>query len=133
MKKRNSQCGRRKERLFSNLCIMPSLLGFLIFFLIPFGIVIYYSLINNPITGDFVGLENYRKLVHTVAFRKAASNTATFSLISVPLAAVLSLFISLTVIFTVIFTVPVSAPEVRIPLLIEQPLALPEISKETVP
>lgn len=94
MKKRNSQCGRRKERLFSNLCIMPSLLGFLIFFLIPFCIVIYYSLINNPISGQFVGMDNYRKLIHTVAFRKAASNTASFSLISVPLATVISLLIA---------------------------------------
>ena len=62
MKKPNSQCGRRGERIFSNLCVLPSLAGVLIFFLIPFCIVIYYSVINNPISGQFVGLENFRRL-----------------------------------------------------------------------
>ena len=82
MKKKNSQCGRRGERVFSNVCVLPSFIGVLIFFLIPFCIVIYYSLINNPISAQFVGLDNFRRLFQTVAFRKAAANTAAFSLIS---------------------------------------------------
>ncbi|MBR5513153.1 MAG: sugar ABC transporter permease [Ruminococcus sp.] len=73
---------------------MPSLIGVLIFFLIPFGIVVYYSVINNPIIHDFVGLENYKRLMETIAFRKAAANTASFSLISVPLAVILSLWMA---------------------------------------
>lgn len=94
MKKKNSQCGRRGERIFSNVCVLPSFIGVLIFFLIPFCIVIYYSLINNPISAQFVGLDNFRRLFQTVAFRKAATNTATFSLISVPLAVVISLWLA---------------------------------------
>lgn len=94
MKKIKSQCGKRYERIFSNACIMPSLIGVLIFFLIPFCIVIYYSLINNPVRAEFVGLENYKKLFDTVAFRKAAANTAAFSLISVPLVLVISLWLA---------------------------------------
>lgn len=94
MKKIKSQCGKRYERFFSNACIMPSLIGVLIFFLIPFCIVIYYSLINNPVRAEFVGLENYKKLFDTVAFRKAAANTAAFSLISVPLVLILSLWLA---------------------------------------
>lgn len=93
MKKKND-CGRKGERIFSNLCILPSLIGVLIFFIVPFGIVINYSLINNPITNEFVGLENYQKLFQTVAFKKAASNTAEFSLVSVPLAIILSLWLA---------------------------------------
>ena len=93
MKKKND-CGRKGERIFSNLCILPSLIGVLIFFIVPFGIVINYSLINNPIMNEFVGLENYQKLFQTVAFRKAASNTAEFSLVSVPLAIILSLWLA---------------------------------------
>lgn len=92
LKKKKSQCGRRGERIFSNICVMPSLVGVLIFFLIPFGIVVYYSLINNPIMHEFVGLDNYKRLIETVAFKKAAVNTAAFSLISVPLAVILSLW-----------------------------------------
>lgn len=90
-KKTKNQCGRRRERIFSNACLVPSVMGVLIFFLIPFGIVVYYSLINNPIMKEYVGLDNYRNLFENAAFKQAASNTATFSLIAVPLAVVLSL------------------------------------------
>lgn len=94
MKKTNSQCGRRGERIFSNLCVLPSLLGVLIFFLIPFCIVIYYSLINNPISAQFVGLENFKRLFQSTAFKSASINTSTFSLISVPLVLVISLWLA---------------------------------------
>ena len=78
--KTRNQCGRRGERIFSNICVMPSLIGVMIFFFIPFCIVIYYSLINNPVLKEFVGIENYTKLFHNTAFTKAAKNTANFSL-----------------------------------------------------
>ena len=66
MKLLNGQCGRRREKVFSSICIVPSLVGVLIFFLIPFGIVVYYSLINNPVMKDYVGLENYKALMQKV-------------------------------------------------------------------
>lgn len=90
-KKIKNQCGRRSERIFSGACIIPSLIGVLIFFLVPFGIVVYYSFINNPIMKEFVQLDNYSRLMENTAFIKAARNTAMFSLIAVPLAVVLSL------------------------------------------
>ena len=91
MKLLNGQCGRSREKVCSRICIVPSRVGVLIFFLIPFGIVVYYSLINNPVMKDYVGLENYKALMQNSAFRKAARNTALFSAVSVPLAVVLSL------------------------------------------
>ena len=91
MKRSKDPCGRRRVRIASNLCILPSLLGVLIFFLIPFGIVVYYSMINNPNTKQFVGLSNYIKLFSNNAFLAAAKNTGLFSAVSVPLALVLSL------------------------------------------
>lgn len=95
MNKLKNQCGRRSERIFSNICILPSLIGVLIFFLIPYGIIVYYSTINNPRTRQFVGLENYTKLFQNSAFKLAASNTALFSLIAVPLAIILSLWLAM--------------------------------------
>lgn len=92
--KRKNDCGRRGEKVFSNLCVLPSLIGVLIFFLVPFGIVIYYSVIKNPAKADFVGLSNYTKLLQNDAFRLAVKNTATFSLIAVPLAIILSLWLA---------------------------------------
>jgi len=91
MKKHRNPCGQLKEKIFSNICIVPSVIGVMIFFLVPFGIVIYYSLIKNPVSREFVGFENYHKLIKNAAFIKAAKNTAYFSLVSVPLALVLSL------------------------------------------
>ena len=91
MKRSKDPCGRRRVRIASNLCILPSLLGVLIFFLIPFGLVVYYSMINNPNTKQFVGLSNYIKLFSNNAFLAAAKNTGLFSAVSVPLALVLSL------------------------------------------
>ena len=79
LKKKKSQCGRRGERIFSNICVMPSLIGVLIFFLIPFGIVVYYSLINNPIMQEFVGLDNYKRLIETVLAEFDKAVTAAVS------------------------------------------------------
>ncbi|MCQ2460034.1 MAG: sugar ABC transporter permease [Ruminococcus sp.] len=89
--KHKTQCGRRNERIFSNLAILPSVAGVLFFFVIPFCIVIYYSLIANPVTNQFVGIENYTKLLDNSAFTRAAKNTALFSLTAVPLAVILPL------------------------------------------
>lgn len=77
--------------MFSYAAILPSLLGVLIFFIIPFGIVVRYSLVNTPVKMEYVGMDNYKALAHNTAFRKAVHNTAVFSAISVPLAVVLSL------------------------------------------
>lgn len=97
MKKRSgNSCGRLGEKIFSNMCIIPSLIGVLIFFLIPFGIVVYYSLVNNsvPAKSDFVGLENYKAILHNSAFITAAKNTAFFSVIAVPLAVVIPMWLA---------------------------------------
>lgn len=88
---KNSQCGRRREKVFSYAVILPSLLGVLIFFIIPFGMVVRYSLVNNPVKMEYTGMDNYKELAHNTAFTRAARNTAVFSAISVPLAVVLSL------------------------------------------
>lgn len=125
MKKGKNQCGRRGERIFSNICVVPSLIGVLIFFLIPFGIVVYYSMINNPTKAEFVGLANYTKLFQTVAFKKAAVNTATFSLISVPLAIILSLWLAVLLernipgrsIFRTFFLSPLMVPTASVVLV----------------
>ncbi len=90
-KKIKNQCGRRREKIFSGLCIVPSFAGVMIFFLVPFGIVVYYSLVNNPVMREFVGLDNFKALLENTAFKTAAGNTAMFSAIAVPLAIILSL------------------------------------------
>ena len=97
MKKKllHNQCGRLGEKIFSWGCISPSLIGVLAFFVIPFGIIIYYSLVNNPILREYVGLDNFRALIENKAFIKAVKNTFAFSVIAVPLAVILPLLLSM--------------------------------------
>ena len=81
----------KKDILF----ISPSLTGVLIFFIIPFGVVIYYSGIDGVVSRNPVGLGNYVNLMRNTAFQNAAKNTAVFSLFAVPLSIILSLGMSL--------------------------------------
>lgn len=86
---------RLREMRRTRWFFMPSLIGVSIFFLIPFLVVIYYSVVDNPVSGNFVGLSNFAALLRNMAFRRAAANTATFSLIAVPLAVILPLLIAI--------------------------------------
>jgi len=58
-------------------------------------VVIYYSLVDNPISHNFVFLDNFKRVLGNAAFRLAAGNTLKFSLIAVPLAVVLSLILAI--------------------------------------
>ncbi|MCD7903192.1 MAG: sugar ABC transporter permease [Oscillospiraceae bacterium] len=79
-----------------SLCFLePSLLGVLLFFVLPFGVVVYYSLIRSPMNREFVFLDNFRALFQNAAFRMAAKNTALFSALAVPLAVALALVLVL--------------------------------------
>ncbi len=96
-KKRLYKAGRRlkKVKRSSGLFIAPSFLGVLVFFVIPFMVVIFYALVDNPISQNFVGLDNFKYVIENKAFMKAVKNTAQFSAISVPLAVVLSLLLAI--------------------------------------
>ena len=86
-----------KVRDFLNsMCFSgPSFLGMLIFYLVPFGVVIYYSFIAGVVDNSFVGLKNYIAVFDNAAFRTAAKNTAVFTGLAVPLAVVLFILIIL--------------------------------------
>jgi len=86
---------KRKIAIRSGLFITPSFLGVLLFFLLPFCVVIYYSLVDNPISGNFVFLDNFKYIIGNAAFAKAVKNTLSFSLVSVPLAVILSLLLAI--------------------------------------
>ncbi len=77
------------------LFLAPSLIGFAMFYLIPFAMGIYESFTDNAIGGKFVGFDNYKELLASGSFRKAASNTLLFTGISVPLLIAVSLLLAL--------------------------------------
>jgi len=85
----------RQDWILAVLFLAPSLIGFAIFYLIPFVMGFIYSFQDSTVDGSFVGLDNYHELLASGSFRKAASNTFLFTGISVPLIVVLSLLFAI--------------------------------------
>lgn len=86
---------QKGERRAVNCFIIPSLIGLLTFYIVPFLVVIFYSVVDSPINKDFVFLDNFINLLQNSAFKRAAKNTVTFSLMAVPLAVVLPLVLAI--------------------------------------
>lgn len=84
-----------REKAFSIACLSPSFIGVMIFFIVPFAVIIFYSMVDNPINKDFVFLDNYIAILKNTAFKKAALNTLKFSAAAVPLAVVLGLWLAM--------------------------------------
>ena len=80
----------RKLRIKSAAFLAPSFLGVMLFFILPFIVIGFYSVVDNPISKEFVGLDNFKMLVQNGAFKTAVHNTVMFSVLAVPLAVVLS-------------------------------------------
>ena len=85
----------RRLKMSSGAFIAPSFLGVMTFFILPFLVVIFYSLVDNPISGNFVFLDNFTSIMGNTAFRRAVHNTFMFSAVAVPLAVVLSLLLAI--------------------------------------
>ena len=85
----------RKERRRNTLFLMPSFFGVMVFFILPFLVVITYAFQDNPINKEYVGITNFINIMKNEAFRLAAFNTLKFSFMAVPLAVVLSLLMAI--------------------------------------
>ena len=94
-KSREIRKKRRADFLRSLCFLLPSLLGVGVFFILPFGVVVYYSMIDGVASRNFVFLENFRRLFQNSAFKMASINTLKFSVMAVPLAVVLSIVLAL--------------------------------------
>lgn len=70
------------------LFVLPSLLGMLIFYIIPY-IASYYYALTDAATGEFAGFNNYTAMFSNLSFQAAGKNTLLFMAICVPLNVVL--------------------------------------------
>lgn len=77
------------------LCLLPSLTGTAVFFVIPYIRMLYFSLIDNQFRHNFVGLDNYIKTLCNEYFLLALKNSLLLIVICVPILIALSLIISL--------------------------------------
>jgi len=112
---------KRKARA-GLLFVSPWILGLFIFFVYPLVSSIYYSFttysVINP--GEFVGLENYQRLLRDDLFWISIRNTLQFTAMSVPINLVFAICIALLLnrkilfqgIYRTIFFIPTLVPVV---------------------
>jgi len=77
------------------LLLLPSLAGLAMFYVVPFGISMYYAVIDNSVSREFVGLANLIETWNNLAFRLAVNNTLLFMGASIPLNMFLALMLAL--------------------------------------
>ncbi|HWE64256.1 MAG TPA: sugar ABC transporter permease, partial [Chloroflexota bacterium] len=113
---------RREDWLWAYLCLLPSVLGLLIFTAGPLVasfimIFLHWEIITPP---SAAGLDNFRQLGGDPLFLQALYNTAYVTLLSVPLDLLLSLLLALALnqdllgvrMYRLIFFIPSLTPTV---------------------
>lgn len=73
--------------------LLPSMVGVMLFRIIPLADVLERSMINN-VTKAYVGLQNYKDVVFNLSFRAAIKNTFLFLGICIPILLSLSLVLA---------------------------------------
>ena len=110
------------------LCLVPSLAGLLLFYILPYVRVLYYSLINNQFKREFVGLKNYMDAIQNEYFRLAFVNSVKLIVLAVPVLIVLAVLVSLGLTFLlkrlkiarVAFILPMLLPTASVVLFFRQ-------------
>jgi len=100
------------------LLALPGFAGLLIFYVLPFLLSFYYTLLDNNITKNFVGLKNFIELFTSGAFTLGLKNTGIFMAICVPLNMLFPLAMALLLhqtgklksVFGLIFLLPLVIP-----------------------
>lgn len=85
----------KRGALTGFLFSLPSIVGMLVFFLIPFVICIILSLTDSISSMKFVGIDNYVNIISSRTFRLAVWNTFKFIIVAVPLIMIFSLTIAM--------------------------------------
>lgn len=75
------------------LFLLPSFAGVTLFVFLPFLDVMERSL-RTAVTGEFMGLKNYRVIFHNQAFMLAVHNTIRFTLVCIPLLVLAGLLVA---------------------------------------
>lgn len=88
----------KRFKLKIALLSLPAVVGFLVFYIIPFFRSIGYSFISNVAKKEFVWFRNYKEVLANKYFRMALKNTVIFSGVGVIAIMLLSLFLSIALV-----------------------------------
>lgn len=105
------------------LWILPSFLGVMVFYLLPYADVVRRSFLG-AVDNRFVGLENYKTVMGNTAFGLAVKNTFLFTILCIPLLVVIALFCAVALykskyggIIKSAFLMPMALPAVSVALV----------------
>lgn len=113
---------RQKEFIWGWMFLLPTMLGLLILNIIPMGQTFYQSFFKTGSFGignQYVGLDNYEKLINDNQVWEAVGNSLQYAIIEVPISIALALVIAVllnkkikgTTFFRTVFFMPmVAAP-----------------------
>ena len=92
---KRSRALMRRETISAYLFLLPSLIFFVGFVLVPMGICLVYSLLDYSLAGvqGFSGLENYVRMFQDKTFLQSLWNTIIIVLVSVPAVTAFSLWV----------------------------------------
>lgn len=98
-----NQSKKQKQKLSFNsrccLCLIPSFLGMIVFFIIPYLRVLYYSFIDNQFRKNFIWFHNYVTTLRNQYFQLAMKNSLLLIIIGVPILIALAIILSLALAF----------------------------------
>ena len=85
----------RRETFSAYMFLLPSLVFFVLFVVIPMFICVFYSLFNYSLGGinGFVGLDNYIRLFQDPVFHRGLINTIIIVVVAVPTVTAFSLWV----------------------------------------
>ncbi|MDO4292501.1 MAG: sugar ABC transporter permease [Eubacteriales bacterium] len=84
-----------RETRAAYLFLLPALIFFLGFVIVPMFLCLFYSFFNYTMDDfSFVGLQNYIEMIHDVIFRKALVNTVIIVIVAVPTVTAFSLWVA---------------------------------------
>jgi len=86
---------KHKEEMTLLILALPSLVGLLGFYVIPFVLSISLAVVDNSVLWNFVWMQNFKEVLSSGAFQTALKNTGIFMALCVPLNMVMPLFIAL--------------------------------------
>jgi multiple sugar transport system permease protein len=118
----------RRETLTALLFVSPWIVGFGLFLVYPLVASIYYSFCDYSVLRPpiYIGMDNYRGLMHDEVFWIALMNTVIYSLFALPLGAIVALALAMLlntkvkgmVFYRTLFYIPSLVPAVALGVLI---------------